>query len=187
MTTWYLEQSAADELVAGRPPDLPTRIERAELPAPEFSRFLYRSVGGDWFWLDRLPWTWQQWHDWLNRPGVETWVAWVRGTPAGFVELDPQADGTVEIAYFGLLRDFIGKGLGGHLLATGLSAAWTLADRWPDRPPTRRVRVHTCDLDGPAALANYQARGLRVYRVETVPQDVPAEPTGPWPGAQRPR
>src|SRR5438034_8495738 len=27
----------------------------------------------------------------------------------------------------------------------------------------RRVWVHTCSLDGPTALANYQGRGFRVY------------------------
>ncbi|MEK8108236.1 hypothetical protein NKG94_31175 [Micromonospora sp. M12] len=57
-------------------------LSRVELPSPELNRYLYAAVGGDWFWLDRLTWNWQQWYDWLDRPGVETWLATVRGTPS---------------------------------------------------------------------------------------------------------
>jgi hypothetical protein len=84
-------------------------IVRAELPSPELSRYLYTAVGGDFFWVDRLPWTWQRWSDWLTQPGVETWVAWVRGTPAGYAELHAQAAGQVELAYLGLLSSFTDK------------------------------------------------------------------------------
>lgn len=186
MRTWYLEQTSPSQTRTRRPPPEPVDVVRAEIPAPEFNRFLYTAVGGDWHWTERLPWTWSQWHDWLDRPGVETWVAWVRGTPAGYVELEPQA-GDVELAYFGLLPAFQGRGLGGHLLGQALSAAWTLADRWPGLAATHRVWVHTCSLDGPAALANYEARGLRVYRVADGDGPASPEPPGPWPGAQRPR
>jgi GNAT superfamily N-acetyltransferase len=101
-------------------------------------------------------------------------VAHDQGRPAGYVELDPQPSGQVEIAYFGLLPDYIGKGIGGHLLATGAARAWDLARRWDGREPTRRVWVHTCSLDGPAALPNYQARGFTIY--ETVTDTEPPPP-----------
>jgi len=78
------------------------------------------SVGGDWYWLTRLDWTLDRWRKYLDRPGVETWVAWHRGTPAGYIELEGQADAAVEIAYFGLLPDFIGRGIGGYLLTFGM-------------------------------------------------------------------
>src|SRR5690606_24464574 len=87
VTTWYLEQTHPDDLRPARPPAQDVRIVRAEIPSPEFSRFLYTAVGGDWRWTDRLPWSWRQWKEWLDRPGTETWVAWLRGTPAGYVEL----------------------------------------------------------------------------------------------------
>ncbi|MBW8481088.1 GNAT family N-acetyltransferase [Actinomadura parmotrematis] len=173
VTTWHLEQNSPADLRPAREPDAPVRIERAETAAPEFARFLYTAVGGDWHWTDRLAWTRDQWHNWLTRPGAELWTAYLHGTPAGYAELDPHPAGEVEIAYFGLLRAFHGRGLGGHLLTHALRRAWDLADRWPAREPTRRVRVRTCSLDGPAALANYQARGLRVHDISTTTETVP--------------
>ena len=169
VTTWYLEQTAADDLRPARP--LPAsagvRIAVADgrAPrAPEFGRFLYTAVGGDCTWTDRLPWPPEQWRAHLARPACEVWVATVDGATAGYVELDGQDDGVVEIAYFGLLPDFRGRGLGGHLLSHGTARAWDLADRVAGRAATRRVWVHTCSLDGPHALANYRARGFRVIR-----------------------
>jgi GNAT superfamily N-acetyltransferase len=87
-------------------------------------------------------------------------VAYVKGTPAGYFELEKQSDGDVELAYFGLLPRFIGRGIGGILLTKAVKLAWETCG-------TTRVWVHTCTLDGPTALANYQARGFRTYNEET--------------------
>lgn len=182
VTTTYLEQTSPADLTPAAVPAEPLEIRRAELPSPEFSRFLYTAVGGDWHWIDRLHWTWRDWSTLLTASGVETWVGYSRGTPAGFVELSAR-DGAVEIDYFGLLPGFLGRGFGGHLLTEGVRRAWSLADRWPDQPPTTRVWVHTCSLDGPVALTNYTRRGFRPYRTEEHDQDVATEPPGPWPGA----
>jgi GNAT superfamily N-acetyltransferase len=184
VTTWYLEQLSAGELRPARDPGPGVEITRAEIPSPEFSRFLYTAVGGDWLWTDRLPWTCDQWAAWLDRPGTETWVAYLRGTPAGYFELDPQAEAVVELSCFGLLPAFIGKGIGGRLLECAMTRAWDLAERWPERTPTKRVWVHTSSLDGPAALGNYQARGLRVYDITTEQAQLPLEAPGPWPNAR---
>lgn len=186
VTTTYLEQTSPSDLIPARTPAEPGEVVRAGEPSPEFSRFLYTAVGGDWYWTERLPWTLADWTEWLSRPGSETWVLRVSGTPAGFVELDAQPSPRatqVEIAYFGLLRRFIGRGLGGRLLTEGISRAWSLGTRWPELPPVDRVWVHTCTLDGEHALPNYQARGLRAYRKTEAEQDLPAYPPGPWPGA----
>lgn len=186
VTTTYLEQTAPTDLVPARVPDEPGRIERVDEVSPEFCRFLYTAVGGDWYWLERLPWNLSHWTSWLSRPGSETWVLWLHGTPAGYIELDPQPGAVgsqVEIAYFGLLPRFIGRGLGGHLLTVGIQRAWQLHERWPEFPAVDRVWVHTCTLDGEHALANYQARGLRSYRKEESEQTLPPMPPGPWRGA----
>ena len=150
-------------------------IQQARTPCPEFNRFLYTAVGGNWYWTDRLPWTYTQWLEYLERPELETWVGYVEGTPAGYFELEKQPEDQVEIAYFGLLPQFIGKGLGGHLLTRAIERAWEMG--------AARVWVHTCTLDGPTALANYQARGLRLYKEEVSETDLPDVPPGPWLGS----
>ena len=161
VTVWELElRTAADIRPAGRTPDpLPTLV-RAEEPAPELSRFFYAEVGGAWSWVDRAGWSLAQWTDWVDRPEHELWTCWVAGAPAGYVELEAQAGGAVEVAYFGLLARHQGRGIGGWLLERALRRAF-------ERPGTTRVWLHTCSLDGPNALANYEARGLRVVREYT--------------------
>ncbi len=151
------------------------RIVQAEIASVEFNRFFYTAVGGPWYWLERLPWSWDEWMTWLETPGVETWYGTVGGTPFGYGELHRTPDREVEIVYFGLLPQFIGRGLGGWLLTEVIRRAW--------QSIPKRVWLHTCDLDGPAAIANYTARGFRVYRTETETRSVPAQPPGPWPGA----
>ncbi|MFD8567778.1 GNAT family N-acetyltransferase [Streptomyces sp. NPDC057694] len=183
VTTWSLEQTSPSDLRPATPPGGDAvRVVRAEVPSPEFSRFLYASVGGDIHWIDRLGWTYAQWQEQLGRPGSETWVAYENGTPAGFVELQTHDDGVVEIAYFGLIPAFRGRRIGGHLLSYGIARAWDLAERWPGRMPTKRVWVHTCSLDGEHAMANYQRRGFRLFRTEVAEEPDVATP-GPWPGA----
>jgi GNAT superfamily N-acetyltransferase len=174
VTTWYLEMLDPAQL---RPKliDHPhLEIRQAVMPCPEFSRFLYASVGGPWHWCDRLGWSRDRWRAYLDRPGLETWVAYLAGTPAGYIELEAQPTDQVEIAYFGLRPQFIGQGLGGHLLTVGVQRAWQVA--------RRRVWVHTCRLDSPAAYQNYQSRGFSLYDTQTAPKELPAQPPGPWPG-----
>lgn len=174
VTTWYLQMLSRDALRPARPPLGEVAVRRAEIPLPALSRFLYTAVGGEWYWRDRLPWSHARWMQWLDRPEVQTWILYERGTPGGYIELEKQAADDVEIVYFGLMRQFLGRGLGGHLLSVGLEQAWAMG--------AGRVWVHTCTLDGSAALANYRARGLEVYKQETrIVPDV-GEPDGPWPG-----
>lgn len=175
VTVWYLEMRQPSELCPRLLKDPKVQIIRAEIPSPELSRFLYTGVGGDWYWRDRLVWSYDQWMAYLNRPAVQTWVAYEAGTPAGYVELEAQQDGSVKIAYFGLMRQFFGRGIGGYLLTRGIQQAWEMQ--------ANRVWVHTCTLDGPYALKNYQARGFRIYKTETFPFDLSQSPPGPWQNA----
>lgn len=184
-TVTYLEQTGPEDVKAARVPEVEVEIRRVEEIAPEFHRFLYTAVGGDWHWNGKLPWTRDQWVDWLSRPGFETWVAWVGGAPAGYISL--RADGTeVEVENFGLLPAYIGRGIGGHLLTVRLQHAWTISDRHPHVDRVTRVWLSTNELDGPNALANYKARGLRPYKTsERDRPDADGPPPGPWPGADR--
>ncbi|WP_455352072.1 GNAT family N-acetyltransferase [Streptomyces sp. SYSU K217416] len=182
VTTWSLEQTSPADLRPAAEPGGDITIVRAEVPSPEFSRFLYTAVGGDIRWTDRLGLRHEQWQEALAKPGTETWVAYDRGTPAGYVELEAQDEGSVEIVYFGLIPAFRGRRIGGHLLSYGVGRAWDLADRWPGLAPTKRVWLHTCSKDGPHAMDNYLRRGFRLF--DTKVEDEPDVPTpGPWPGA----
>lgn len=175
VTTWYLEMLDSEQLRPTLSDNSKLVVTRAEVPCPELNRFLYSSVGGDWYWIDRLNWTYNRWLDYLKRLEVQTWVAYVSGTPAGYIELELQPGNNVEITCFGILRQFTGQRIGGHLLSVGVRQAWAM--------DARRVWVHTCSLDGPYALANYQARGFQLYKEETRTQEVPDQPIGPWLGA----
>jgi ribosomal protein S18 acetylase RimI-like enzyme len=183
VTTWSLEQtSPADLRPAAEPAGGGVRIVRAEVPSAEFSRFLYTAVGGDIRWTDRLGLSYEQWQETVSKPGVETWVAYERGTPAGYIELEAQDEGVVEIAYFGLIPAFRGRRIGGHLLSYGVARAWDLAERTGGGPPTKRVWLHTCSKDGRHALDNYLRRGFTVFATRVTEEaDVPTP--GPWPGA----
>ena len=166
VTTCHLEMNRPEELQPKEADIDGLRIERVGIPSPELNRFLYVTVGHRWQWIDRLLWTEKDWTEWVERDELQTWVAYVKGTPAGYFELEFQG-GNVEIAFFGLLPRFIGLGLGGHLLTEAIRRAWDMG--------ATRVWVHTCTLDHPNALANYQARGLKIFREETRVQKVADE------------
>src|SRR5712691_5096355 len=116
VTTWYLEMLQQSQLRAVACPRADVRVERAAIPSPELSRFLYSAVGGHWYWLDRLSWDYARWLDYLDRA-------------AGDTELEAQADDNIEIAYFGLLPTFTGQRLGGYLLSEGVAHAWATGAR----------------------------------------------------------
>jgi GNAT superfamily N-acetyltransferase len=175
IVTHHLEMTHPSQLVPARKTHTAFSLVQVEMPSPPLNRFLYTAVGGNWYWLERLGWSYAQWQRYLEQEGVETWVAYVSGTPAGYFELETQAGGNVEIVYFGLLPPFIGHGLGGALLTMAIERAWAM--------DARRVWLHTCSLDHPNALPGYQARGLRVFNIVHTEQDLPESPPGPWPGA----
>jgi GNAT superfamily N-acetyltransferase len=175
VTITYLEMLSADQLRPAPCPRPDVRVERADIPSPELSRFLYTAVGGPWFWTGRLDWDYARWLAYLDRPAVETLVIYDSGSPAGYMETEVQADDNVEVIQFGLLPRFIGRRLGGHLLSAGVQRAWDQG--------AKRVWLHTCTLDGPYALKNYRARGLQVYDQKTEWWDLPDSAPGPWPGA----
>jgi ribosomal protein S18 acetylase RimI-like enzyme len=135
------------------------RIERVTAAAPSFWRYLYTEVGRAHHWIDRLPWTDDDIRRYLSDPAIQLWVMTSGGAPAGYFELRTVVDDdSVEIAYFGLLPDFIGCGLGKYLLSVAAEHAWALGPS--------RVWLHTSTLDHPSALSNYRARGFSIFKAE---------------------
>lgn len=187
VTTTTLQMTA---LPPARTFELPpgARIERVGSVTPEFARWLYAAVGGPWLWTDRLGWAREQWVRDLSQPGTEVHVLYVDGAPAGYTQLATVVDGAasaVELVYFGLMEHVVGRGLGRALLAYAIEAAWSLPGRCA-LPATGRVWLHTCDLDGPHALANYRARGFEVVSRTTAEEVRPTEPLGAWVSAGGP-
>jgi len=141
------------------------QIERMETKCPEFNKFLHTLVGYDYRWGGKTDWGKDDWYRYVNRDELETWVAYVSGTPAGYFELGKRPEGDVQILSFGLLPQFIGKGIGGHLLTKAIERAWELG--------ASKVEVGTCTHDHPHALKNYLARGFQIKQTTQKPANAP--------------
>jgi GNAT superfamily N-acetyltransferase len=158
VTRTYVEMRDPSQLRPAGVPDCDCRVDRMLECPPAFWRFLYAEVGRDYHWVDRLPWSADEIRAYLSDPAVSIWLLTVSGSPAGYFELRRHSDGAIEIVYFGLLREFQGRGLGAHCLTQAARLAWQAG--------ATRVWLHTNSLDHPAALPNYLSRGFAVYNTE---------------------
>ena len=153
------------------PPDTPPvpapamklALLRAEKPSTGFYLYLYDAVGRDWNWVDRKRLPEEELGAIVRDERVEIYVLYAGGVPAGYAELDRRTDPDVELAHFGLIPDFIGRGLGRYLLDWAVRRAWSAG--------AERVRVNTCTADHPRALPLYQRAGFRVFARETATLD----------------
>ncbi len=165
VTRTYLEMTSASQLAASKVESADVRVERARGCPASFFRYLYAEVGRSYRWTDRLSWSVEQACARLADPAVSVHVLYVEGAPAGYFELDRHDDRSCEIAYFGLLPEFLGRGLGKHLLSVAVETAWSEG--------VERVWLHTCTLDDPAPLPNYMRRGFRPFKTEVYEVDGP--------------
>ena len=123
VVTW-LELTDPAQLRPARDPGVTgAEISRVDPPDGAVSRWYYVEVGRPHAWTDHLSFDDAAWDAWARE--VETWALTVQGRRAGFYELRPEGDG-VEVAYFGLLPAFQGRGLGGWLL-DARAAPWPRA------------------------------------------------------------
>ena len=150
----YFEMKSWGEL---RPAVVPAGMELRRENDPGVGARMYREVGGKWQWTDRLLWSEEEWQAWMERGEVMTWRVFFEGREAGYLEIEKQEGGSVEIVYFGLRPEMIGKGLGGAMLTKAVEEAWGLGG-------VKRVWLHTCTEDHPYAVSNYEKRGFRLFR-----------------------
>ncbi|MFB4300172.1 GNAT family N-acetyltransferase [Actinomadura sp. NTSP31] len=158
-TVTHVEMTDRDQLNAATPVQ-GLALEPLDRTSPLVPDILAR-VGTPYGWKSsrRTP---EEWQSWLTENPRRTFtLVTFESEPAGIVAYDPQ-DHEVEIKSFGLLPDFVGKGLGGYALTLGIQHAWELS------PTARRVWLHTSSLDHPNALPNYHRRGFRTYKTETL-------------------
>lgn len=142
-------------------------LMRAESPPVSFYRYLYNTIGEAWLWWERRALDDEALAAIIHDPKVEIFVLHYDGAPAGYVELDLRTRNEIEVAYLGLIPEFIGRGLGAYLLG------WALDEAWQREP--ERVWLHTCNFDHPKAVAIYQRAGFTPYKQETTVIDDPRE------------
>jgi GNAT superfamily N-acetyltransferase len=158
MIVTFLEMKARP---AALPPPLPKgkiALLKSEKPAPHFYRYLYDTIGEPYFWVDRRKLTPEALAALIQHPDNALFVLYADGSPAGMAELDFRKSATANIAYFGLMPERIGRGLGFYFLYHTCLNAWA--------QPIRRLTVNTCTLDHPRALPLYQRMGFTAYARE---------------------
>ena len=138
------------------PANLKLLLLKAEKPPVHYYRYLYDSVGRGLYWVDRKRMRDEALAAAIHAEGVDIYVLHVGGVPAGYFEVAVRGEGTTELAYFGLIADFHGLGLGKWFLSEAVNACWTSGE-------PSRVTVETCTLDGAAALPLYQRMGFEPY------------------------
>jgi len=167
----YLSLPSLADLQPSSAPALAVRLERLDACPVDHWRALYAQIGAPWHWHDRDAWEDERVQQHLARAEVQVYRLVIDpdggvSTTAGFLELERHQDGATEIVYLGIDRTVFGRGIGGWLLTEAVRLAF--ADG------ANRVWLHTCTLDGPAALPNYQQRGFRIERTETYEATLPA-------------
>ena len=127
----------------------------------QLNKFFYKNVGKKHHWVDRLNWTEDEWIKYTSDKKVKTYVLKKKKDLAGYFELIIHKDkNEVEIAYLGLLEEYLNKKLGSYLLSSAIKNSFLIKPK--------RVWVHTCSLDHKNALMNYTARGMKIFKKETI-------------------
>ncbi len=150
----YLEMREAP---ATPVPPSPLSLRPMTPPGLDEYRRLFRLVGAPWLWFSRLTRDDAALAAIIRHPDVEIFaVIDANGSEVGILELDFRAPGECELAFIGLVPELAGRGHGRWLLAAALDLAW--------RKDVRRVHVHTCSLDHPAALSAYRRAGFTAFQ-----------------------
>ena len=157
----YLEIKSLEDF---KEVEAPSQFSFVELLNPkdfQLNKFFYKNVGKNHRWIDRLIWTDLNWIEYVSNKKLFTYVLKEKNEIAGYYELlFYENNKEAEIAYFGILEEYFGKKLGGYLLSEAIKNSFNQG--------VKRVWVHTCSLDHENALKNYLARGMKVFKTETL-------------------
>ena len=157
----YLEIHSIRDLNEVVKPNKDCSINLLEPINFQLNKFFYKNIGKKHKWTDRLVWTEAQWIDYVSNKKIKTYILKYQNDLAGYFELIFHSDEKeVEIAYFGLLEEFQNKKLGSYLLSQAIKKSFN--------SKVNRVWVHTCSLDHKNALKNYIARGMKIFKSETI-------------------
>ena len=157
----YLEIKSLKELVEKTKPLKNLYIEKVNPPDFQLNKFFYKEVGKKHRWTDRLIWSDKKWIEYLEDNTVNTYILKSNKDLIGYFEQIFYKDELdCEIAYFGILEEYIGKNLGGYLLSEAIKLSFGIG--------SKRIWVHTCSLDHKNALKNYLSRGMKIFKTETL-------------------
>ena len=157
----YLEINSIEDLNKVTDPQEEYSLNLLEPQNFQLNKFFYKNIGKKHKWIDRLVWTENQWIDYVSSEKVKTYVFKYKENLAGFFELIFHSEkNEIEIAYFGILEEFQNKKLGSYLLSQAIQKSF--------KRDINRVWVHTCSLDHKNALNNYIARGMKIFKTETI-------------------
>ena len=157
----YLEIKSLNQLSEIKKPSGNYSLKQVLPNDFQLNKFFYKQIGKNYQWVDRLIWTDKNWIEYVSSPNLFTFVLKNNDDIAGFFELMYHKDKLeTEIAYFGLLKEYIGKKLGGYMLSEAIKKSFSYN--------VKRVWAHTCSLDHKNALKNYLSRGMKIYNTETV-------------------
>ena len=155
----YLEISSINDLIEKNKPFNDLYIEKVNPPNFQLNKFFYKEIGKKHKWTDRLIWSDKKWIDYLENNNVNTYILKRDKDLIGYFEQIFYKDELeCEIAYFGILEEYIGKQLGGYLLSEAIKISFKIG--------SKRIWVHTCSLDHKNALQNYLSRGMKIFKSE---------------------
>jgi len=157
----YLEIRSINELVEKNKPFNDLYLEKVNPPDFQLNKFLYKEIGKKHRWTDRLVWSDKKWKNYLESFGVNTYILKHNKNLIGYFEqIFDKNKLDCEIAYFGILEEYIGKQLGGYLLSEAIKTSFDIG--------SKRIWVHTCSFDHKNALKNYISRGMKIFRNEII-------------------
>ena len=157
----YLEIKSLQDLKKVSKPSEDYSINLLDPINFQLNKFFYKNIGKNHKWVDRLAWIDNQWIDYVSDKKVKTYVLKHKNDLAGFFELIFYSKKKeVEIAYLGLLEEYQNKKLGSYLLCRAIEISFD--------NDINRTWVHTCTLDHKNALNNYVARGMKIFKTETI-------------------
>ncbi len=141
------------------------KLTRVSHPSVDWYQSIFKQVGEPWFWFSRLVMSKDELNAIITHPEVEIYVFSSNGSEEGFFELDFRKPGECELSFFGVTKNFIGKGVGKWLMNHAKETAWSKG--------IRRFWVHTCTLDGPNALSFYIRSGFHPFKTQVEVADAP--------------
>ena len=157
----YLEINSLQDLKEGKKPTGNYSLKLLDPINFQINKFFYKNIGKKHNWVDRLTWSEEKWINYVSFKTVKTYVLKNNNELVGFFELIfHSGNNEYEIAYFGILEEYQNKKLGSFLLSKAIQKSFEQS--------VRRVWVHTCSLDHKNALNNYLARGMEVFKTETL-------------------